>query len=224
MYRILIVEDDAGISGAMKKQIEMWDLEVRCVEDFHNVLGEFSAYEPHLILMDISLPFFNGSHWCAEIRKVSKIPINFVSSASDNMNIMMAINMGGDDFITKPFDQNVLIAKIQAILRRTYDYSGRVSIIEYKGAMLNMEEAILVYQGKRIELTKNEYRILLSLMKQKNKVVSREKLMEELWEGDCYVDENTLSVNINRLRKKLNSYGLFNFIVTKVGMGYCLVK
>lgn len=224
MYRILIVEDDAGISGAMKAQIEAWDLEVRCVENFHNVMAEFSEYGPHLILMDISLPFFNGYHWCAEIRKVSKVPIIFVSSAADNMNIVMAINMGGDDFVTKPFDPSVLIAKIQAILRRTYDYSGLVSIMEYKGAMLSTEEAILTYQDEKIELTKNEYRILLTLMKQKGKVVSREKLMEELWEGDCYVDENTLSVNVNRLRRKLDSHGLCNFIATKVGMGYSLER
>ena len=200
MYRILIVEDDLGIAMAIKKQIESWDLEARRVEDFRNVLAEFSEYAPHLILMDISLPFFNGYHWCSEIRKVSKVPVIFISSASDNMNIIMAVNMGGDDFLAKPFDQSVLMAKIQAVLRRTYDYGGQVTVLEHRGAMLNTSDASLTYQGERVELTKNEYRILQALMEQKGKVVSREKLMEKLWEDDSFVDENTLSVNVNRLR------------------------
>lgn len=220
MYRILIVEDDLGIAMAIKKQIESWDLEARCVEDFRNVLAEFSEYAPHLILMDISLPFFNGYHWCSEIRKVSKVPVIFISSASDNMNIIMAVNMGGDDFLAKPFDQSVLMAKIQAVLRRTYDYGGQVTVLEHRGAMLNTSDASLTYQGERLELTKNEYRILQALMEQKGKVVSREKLMEKLWEDDSFVDENTLSVNVNRLRKKLAAAGLCDFIATKVGMGY----
>lgn len=220
MYRILIVEDDLGIAMAIKKQIESWDLEARCVEDFRNVLAEFSEYAPHLILMDISLPFFNGYHWCSEIRKVSKVPVIFISSASDNMNIIMAVNMGGDDFLAKPFDQSVLMAKIQAVLRRTYDYGGQVTVLEHRGAILNTSDASLTYQGERVELTKNEYRILQALMEQKGKVVSREKLMEKLWEDDSFVDENTLSVNVNRLRKKLAAAGLCDFIATKVGMGY----
>ena len=220
MYRILIVEDDLGIAMAIKKQIESWDLEARCVEDFRNVRAEFSEYAPHLILMDISLPFFNGYHWCSEIRKVSKVPVIFISSASDNMNIIMAVNMGGDDFLAKPFDQSVLMAKIQAVLRRTYDYGGQVTVLEHRGAMLNTSDASLTYQGERVELTKNEYRILQALMEQKGKVVSREKLMEKLWEDDSFVDENTLSVNVNRLRKKLAAAGLCDFIATKVGMGY----
>lgn len=220
MYRILIVEDDLGIAMAIKKQIESWDLEARRVEDFRNILAEFSEYAPHLILMDISLPFFNGYHWCSEIRKVSKVPVIFISSASDNMNIIMAVNMGGDDFLAKPFDQSVLMAKIQAVLRRNYDYGGQVTVLEHRGAMLNTSDASLTYQGERVELTKNEYRILQALMEQKGKVVSREKLMEKLWEDDSFVDENTLSVNVNRLRKKLAAAGLCDFIATKVGMGY----
>ena len=222
MYRILIVEDDRGIASAVQQQISSWGLEAKCVEDFRNVLAEFSAYDPHLVLMDISLPFFNGYHWCSEIRKASKIPIVFLSSASDNMNLIMAINMGGDDFIPKPFDQSVLMAKIQAILRRTYDYSGQVSVLEHRGAMLNTADATLTYQGIRIDLTKNEFKILQTLMEQKGKVVSREKLMERLWESDSFVDENTLSVNVNRLRKKLDAVGLTQLIATKVGMGYLI--
>lgn len=220
MYRILIVEDDMGIASAMKKQIEMWDFEVSCVENFRNVLEEFSEFNPQLVLLDISLPFYNGYYWCAEIRKFSQIPIIFISSASDNMNIVMAMNMGGDDFIAKPFDLNVLTAKIQAILRRTYDFGGQMTILQHRGAMLNTSDASLTYNGERIELTKNDYRILRTLMENKGKVVSRDTLMERLWETDSFVDENALTVNIARLRKKLEQVGLMEFIVTKKGMGY----
>lgn len=222
MYRILIVEDDMGIASAMKKQIEMWDLEVSCVENFRNVMEEFSEFNPQLVLLDISLPFYNGYYWCAEIRKFSQIPIIFISSASDNMNIVMAMNMGGDDFIAKPFDLNVLTAKIQAILRRTYDFGGQMTILQHRGAMLNTSDASLTYNGERIELTKNDYRILRTLMENKGKVVSRDTLMERLWETDSFVDENALTVNIARLRKKLEQVGLMEFIVTKKGMGYLI--
>lgn len=220
MYRILIIEDDRGIANAIIKQAEMWGLEARAVSDFRNVIAEFSEYEPHLILLDISLPFFDGYHWCNEIRRVSKVPIIFISSASDNMNIVMAMNMGADDFIAKPFDQSVLMAKMQAMLRRTYDFGTAVPVLEHRGALLNTGENTLTYQGENIDLTKNEYRILLALMENKGKVVSREKLMEKLWESDSFVDENTLTVNVNRLRKKLDGAGLTDFITTKFGVGY----
>ena len=219
MYRILIVEDDMGIAEAMKKQIEMWDLETRCVENFRNVLEEFADFNPQLVLLDISLPFYNGYYWCGEIRKFSKVPIIFVSSASDNMNIVMAMNMGGDDFIAKPFDLNVLTAKIQAVLRRTYDFGTQMTVLQHRGAILNTSDASLTYNGERIELTKNDYRILRTLMENKGKVVSRDALMERLWETDSFVDENALTVNIARLRKKLELAGLNDFIVTKKGMG-----
>ena len=220
MYRILIVEDDMGIAEAMKKQIEMWDLETRCVENFRNVLEEFADFNPQLVLLDISLPFYNGYYWCGEIRKFSKVPIIFVSSASDNMNIVMAMNMGGDDFIAKPFDLNVLTAKIQAVLRRTYDFGTQMTVLQHRGAILNTSDASLTYNGEWIELTKNDYRILRTLMENKGKVVSRDALMERLWETDSFVDENALTVNIARLRKKLELAGLNDFIVTKKGMGY----
>lgn len=200
----------------------MWDLDARCVEDFRNVLSAFSECNPHLILLDISLPFYNGYHWCSEIRKVSKVPIIFISSASDNMNIVMAMNMGADDFIAKPFDQSVLVAKIQAILRRTYDFSSAVAVIEHKGAMLNTEDGTLIYNNEKIPLTKNEYIIILCLMKNKGKIISREKLMQQLWETDSFVDENTLTVNVSRLRKKLEAAGLPDFIETKFGVGYII--
>ncbi len=222
MYRILIVEDDPGIAQAVAEQAEMWDLEARCVKNFRNVLAEFSEYDPHLVLLDISLPFFNGYHWCGEIRKVSKVPILFISSASDNMNIVMAMNMGADDFIAKPFDLNVLTAKIQAMLRRTYDFAAAVPVLEHRGALLNTGDNTLTYEDEQISLTKNEYRILLTLMKNKGRVVSRERLMERLWETDSFVDENTLTVNVNRLRKKLDAAGLHDFITTKFGVGYLI--
>ena len=220
MYRLFIVEDDAGIAGAIRTQAELWGFEVRCVQDFRNVLGEFAAFEPHIVLLDITLPFFNGYYWCAELRRHSSVPIIFISSASDNMNIVMAMNMGGDDFIAKPFDLSVLMAKIQALLRRTYNFAASAPLLEHRGAILSTGEQVLTYAGQRIDLTKNEYRILLCLMENKTRVVSRERLMERLWETDSFVDENTLTVNINRLRRKLEAAGLKNFIATRFGVGY----
>ena len=222
MYRILIIEDDRGIADAIKTQAEMWELQAQCIQNFRNVMAEFSEFDPHLVLLDISLPFFNGYHWCTEIRKVSKVPIIFISSASDNMNIIMAMNMGGDDFITKPFDQSVLMAKVQAMLRRTYDFAPAVPVLEHRGAMLHTGDNTLTYENEKIALTKNEYKILLTLMENKEKVVSREKLMEVLWDSDCFVDENTLTVNVGRLRKKLEAAGLSDFITTKFGAGYII--
>ncbi len=219
-YRILIVEDDMGIAEGIAEQMKQWNMEAKTVSDFHNVMGEFADFQPNLVLMDISLPFMSGYHWCCEIRKVSSVPIIVVSSASDNMNIVMAVNMGADDFIAKPFDQNVLTAKVQALLRRTYDFGLPTPIIEHGGALLNTEDNTLTYEDKRIELTKNEYRLLYTLMQNKGKIVSREKLMEALWESGAFVDENTLTVNVGRLRKKLENAGLDDFITTKSGVGY----
>lgn len=220
MYKLMIVEDDFGIAEAVKVQAESWDFEVHIAEDFRNVIEEFNAFAPHIVLMDISLPFFNGYHWCGEIRRRSNVPIIFISSASDNMNIVMAMNMGADDFIAKPFDGNVLMAKVQALLRRTYDFAAAAPVLEHKNAILSTGDNSLSYNGVKIELSKNEYRILLCLMENKGKIVSREKLMERLWETDSFVDENTLTVNVNRLRKKLDAAGLEGFITTKFGVGY----
>lgn len=200
----------------------MWDLQSRCVRNLRNVMEEFSEFDPHLVLMDITLPFFNGYHWCGQIRQVSKVPIIFISSAADNMNIIMAVNMGADDFIAKPFDSSVLMAKINALLRRTYDFTGAIPVLQHRGAMLNTGDSNLRYQGTEIPLSKNEYRILLTLMENKGNVVSREKLMEKLWQTDSFVDENTLTVNVGRLRKKLENAGLKDFIETKFGVGYLI--
>ena len=218
--KIFVVEDDAVIAAAVKKHIETWGCECRAASDFRNVLQEFVAFDPQLVLMDITLPFFNGYHWCAEIRRVSRVPIIFLSSASDNMNIVMAINMGGDDFIAKPFDLNVLTAKVQAMLRRTYEFTVGGSLLERGGAVLSSGDTSLSYAGQQLDLTKNEYRILQVLMQAGGQIVSRDTLMQKLGESDSFVDENTLSVNIARLRKKLESIGLDEFILTKKGLGY----
>ena len=222
MYRIFLVEDDAVIASAVKRHLESWGCEVGCAADFSNVLAEFESFSPQLVLLDISLPFYNGYHWCSEIRRVSDVPVMFISAASDSMNIVMAMNMGADDFIAKPFDPNVLMAKIQALLRRAYDFAADAPLIEHRGALLNTGDGTLVYEGQRINLSKNEFRILLTLMRSKGRTVSREKLMEALWETDCFVDENTLSVNVGRLRKKLEAAGLTDFIATRHGVGYII--
>lgn len=222
MYKILIIEDDFSMAAAMKKQIESWGNQVKLVEDFQNVLSAFVEYDPHMVLVDIMLPFFNGYHWCSEIRKISGVPVIFISSASDNMNIVMAMNMGGDDFIPKPVDLNVMMAKIQAVLRRTYDMVGKIPVLEHREAMLNLNDTTLTFRGENVELTKNEFRILQTLMENKGKIVSRDTLMTRLWQTDSYVEENTLTVNITRLRKKLENIGLEGFITTKVGSGYLI--
>lgn len=220
MYQIMIVEDDEIIAKTVKEHLESWAYSVHVVQDLSKVMVEFANVSPQLVLMDIKLPFFNGYHWCSEIRKVSHVPVIFVSSALDNMNIVMAVNMGGDDFVSKPFDLEVLTAKIAALLRRSYDFAGNSFVLEHKGAILNVSEASISYGEEKMELTKNELHILNTLMENKEKVVTRDTLMEKLWESDNYVDDNTLSVNVNRLRKKLESIGLKDFIMTKKGIGY----
>ncbi len=222
MYKIMLVEDDENMANAMRTQLQAWGYEVYCIQNFQKVTEEFLTVEPQLVLLDIMLPFFNGYHWCSEIRKHSNVPILFISSASDNMNIIMAMNMGGDDFIAKPFDLNVLLAKVQAILRRTYDLTGSIPVLEHKGAILNLNDMTLHYGEQILDLTRNEFRILQTLLEQKGKVVSRNTLMMRLWEIDSYVEENTLTVNINRLRKKLVEIGLEDYIKTKVGCGYII--
>lgn len=220
MYRILVVEDDMTIAKALASHLRKWDYEVACVEDFKNVMEIFAEYDPQLVLLDIVLPFFNGFHWCQEIRQLSKVPIIFISSAGDNMNIVMAMNMGGDEFIEKPFDLNAVTAKVQAMLRRTYAFHGSANIIEHHGLLLNLGDASLSYQGEKIELTKNEFKIFQTLLENAGKIVPRDDLITRLWESDEFIDENTLTVNIARLRKKLGIAGLEDWIVTKKGIGY----
>ena len=220
MFKILIVEDDRGIAEGIQSLLEQWGMEARRVQDFRNITGEFETYQPHLILLDIKLPSYDGYYWCGQLRQRTAAPIIFISSAADNMNIVMAMNMGGDDFIAKPFDGSVLVAKVQAMLRRSYDMGAPAVLRERRGAQLSADDQKLTYQGQTVELTKNEYRILACLMESAGKVVSREKLMQRLWETDSFVDENTLTVNVNRLRRKLAGAGLVDFIATRHGVGY----
>ncbi len=216
----MIVEDDLTIARAIKDHLSKWDYDVTYVTDFKNITEQVIRFLPHLVLLDVVLPFFNGFYWCGEIRKISKVPIIFISSAGDNMNIVMAINMGGDDFIVKPFDLNVLTAKVGALMRRTYSFQGQINVIEHRGILLNLSDATLIYRDQKIELTKNEFKILQLMMENIGKVVSREEIMQRLWENDAFVDDNTLTVNIARLRKKLVESGLDHFITTKKGLGY----
>ncbi len=220
MYTIFIVEDDQTIASSLQKHLESWDFTVYCALDFKDILSEFTSAKAHLVLMDITLPCFNGYHWCTKIREVSKVPVIFLSSSADNMNILMAINMGADDFIAKPFDLHVLTAKIQALLRRTYSFTPRSELLAHKGLILNTDDASFTALDKRYELTKNEFRILLTLVENKNTIVSRDSLMNRLWSDDCFVDDNTLTVNVNRLRKKIEEAGFPDFIHTKKGQGY----
>ncbi len=222
MADIFIVEDDPVIAREMDNFLTSWGHNVKCAQDFKNVTAEFADFNPQLVLLDITLPFFNGYCRCREIRKLSDVPIIFISSAADNMNIVTAVNMGGDDFLAKPFDLSVLNAKVQAILRRTYELSGAGNLKEHRGAVLNKQSAAVSYRGKSAELTKNEYRILLTLMEKSGKIVTRESIMEQLWQDESFVDENTLTVNVTRLRKKLESIGLADFITTKKGIGYII--
>jgi two-component system response regulator protein BraR/BceR len=222
MYRIFLVEDDDSIAGSITRHIESWGFMVVRADDYRNILAEFAAVDPQLVLLDISLPFADGYHWCEKIRRVSKVPIIFISSAADNMNIVMAVSAGADDFVAKPFDLSVLTAKIQAVLRRTYAFAGQSPITEINGLLFNREEGALTGDDKKIPLTKNECRILALLLDNKGRVVSRELMMTRLWETDSFVDENTLSVNVARLRKKLDEAGATGTIQTKKGMGYII--
>ncbi len=220
LYKILIVEDDETIAGGLKSHLERWNYQVECATDFRNVMEKFVEYDPQLVLLDIVLPFFNGFHWCQEIRKISKIPIIFLSSVNDNMNIVMAMNMGGDEFIEKPFDLNVVTAKVQAVLRRTYEFRGTTDVMEWNGAILNLADTTLLYQDQKLDLTKNEFKILQILLENAGRIVSRETIMTRLWDSDEFIDDNTLTVNVARLRKKMEKIGLGQKITTKKGIGY----
>ena len=222
MYRIFLVEDDPIIAHTVRQHLESWGWQVKAAADFANVMADFTAFDPQLVLLDIGLPVYNGYHWCGEIRKQSRVPVIFLSSASDNMNIVMAMHMGGDDFIPKPFDLNVLTAKVQALLRRTYEFTREQSELPLGGGALRLSEGVFVKGDTRLELTRNEFRILEMLLENRGRTVGRDQLMERLWSTDSFVDENTLSVNVNRLRKKLEGAGLFDAIRTRKGEGYII--
>ena len=220
MYRILIVEDDSTITAVLKRTLEKWNYQVTAVGDFSRVLEQFEEDGPDLVLLDISLPFFDGYYWCGEIRRVSQVPIIFISSASDDMNLVMAVNMGADDFLAKPFKLEVVMAKIQALLRRTYAFGEQKTVLRVGDAVLNPGDGTLDVGSRKVELTKNELRILNMLMERKGTVVSRDDMIRQLWEHEDFIDDNTLTVNVTRLRRKLEGVGLSGFIETKKGLGY----
>ena len=223
MFKVLIVEDDVKIRDIILENIHKWGYEGMIVEDFSKVVERFAEYQPHLVLLDINLPAFDGFYWCGKIREISKVPILFISSRNSNMDIIMAVNMGGDDFVQKPFSLDVLLAKVNALLRRTYSYVDvETNILEHQGVVLNLKDSCVLYQQQKQGLTKNEFKILYILMKNNGKVVSRDDIMRKLWEDESFVDDNTLTVNINRLRKDLGDMGLEDFIKTKRGQGYII--
>ncbi|MFR5887723.1 MAG: response regulator transcription factor [Oscillospiraceae bacterium] len=223
MYRVLVVEDDPVIAGAVCERLESWGLETRRARDYGAVMEEFAAFGPQLVLLDVSLPRYSGYHWCAEIRKVSKVPVMFISSAAEKMNIVMAMNMGADDFVAKPFDLDVLMAKVQALLRRSYDFGAPSRLLDCGGgALLDPASGTVTAGGVRLELTKNELRILQALAEKRGSVVTREELMLRLWQTDSFVDENTLTVNVTRLRRRLAELGLGELIKTRKGLGYII--
>lgn len=222
MHKILIVEDDNIISKSIANHLNKWDYIVERVDDFKNIIEKFTQFDPHLVLLDISLPFYNGYHWCTEIRRISKVPIVIISSTSENINIIMAMDMGADDFIIKPFDLSVLVAKVNALIRRTYSFGDQIEVLEHNGVLLNLENTCVLFEDKQIELTRNEFKIITVLMENKDKVVSRNQLMTKLWESESFIDGNTLTVNMARLRKKLEEIGIYDFIKTKKGIGYLI--
>ena len=223
MYKILLVEDDPIIAQSIQNILATWHYEVILVQEFDKVLDLYLQTSPQLVILDITLPLFNGYYWCQEIRKVSNVPILFLSSHDQATEIVMSINMGADDYITKPFDSMVLVAKIQGLMRRAYELTAETEFSEYHGAMLNLKTTQLHYQGNLVDLTKNEFQILRVLFASAGHYVSRDQLMQELWSSEVFIDDNTLSVNMARLRKKLEGVGIEDFIHTKKGIGYGLV-
>lgn len=219
-YRVMIVEDDEVIAEIVKKDLERWDYEVALATDLKNVAGQVEKQKPDLVLLDINLPFYNGFYWCKEIRTFSKVPIIFLSSADDNMNIVMAMDMGGDDFIAKPFDSSVLTAKVNAMIRRSYTYRDSVEMLRTGKLSLNLADASLYYEKQQTELTKNEFKIIKMLMENAGNLVSRDRLIARLWDDGDFIDDNTLTVNVTRIRKKLKEMGAEDLIQTKKGIGY----
>lgn len=219
-YKVLIIEDDLNAAENICKFLSDWGLHCAYLQDFQQVMADYVRFNPEIVLLDVKLPHYNGFHWCEEIRKISKVPIIFISSVSDNLNMILAMNMGGDDYVVKPFDLNYLLAKINSLLRRTYDFQGTMNVIACGDVILNLDSAKLQYQGQTVDLSRNDFLILRELMSHQGKSVSRDDLMQALWNDNTFVDDNTLSVNVARVRGKLDKIGLGDFIATKKGMGY----
>ena len=222
--KILLIEDDQSIFEIVQQRLQQWGFTVKGVKDFQAVMDDYRTFAPNLVMIDIQLPAYDGFHWCREIRAESNVPILFLSSRDHPMDMVMAMQMGADDFVQKPFHMDVLIAKIQAILRRTYDYKEQVNAtIEWQGAIIDYDRALVSYKGMQVELTKNELFILKALLTSAGQIVSRDEMMRKLWDDDRFVNDNTLTVNVNRLRQRLEDIGLVGVIVTKKGLGYMAV-
>ncbi|NLI22633.1 MAG: response regulator transcription factor [Clostridiales bacterium] len=220
MFTIMIVEDDPTIAKLLASGLRRWGYGAFVCDALDDVAGVFAREQPHMVLMDCTLPYYNGYHWCEEIRKVSKAPIVFISSNTGSMDMVMAMSMGGDDYIAKPFDMDVVVAKIGALLRRAYDFAGAQVPLSHRGAALDAGQSVLIRDGRKLDLTRNECRILQTLLEHKGTIVGRDTLMQRLWDSDCFIDDNTLTVNIARLRRKLDEFGLAEFIATRKGQGY----
>jgi OmpR family two-component system bacitracin resistance response regulator BceR len=225
LFKLLLIEDDVTLFNELKERLEQWSYDVYGIHDFSSVMQEFSEAKPDLVIMDIQLPKYDGFHWCRMIRSHSKIPIIFLSSRDHPSDMVMSMQFGADDFVQKPFHFDVLVAKIQALLRRVYNYSvEQVSLLSWQGATIDYEKNKVSNKSKTIDLTKNEIFILKCLIYKKNTIVSRDELINSLWEDKRFISDNTLTVNVNRLRKKLDEIGLGTFIETKVGQGYVAIE
>lgn len=218
-WKIFLVEDDKVIAEEIESYLKFWNYEIKIAEDFQNIFDDFKNFHPDLVLMDVSLPFYNGYHWCKIIRKNSKVPILFISAADENLNLIMAMDLGADDYLTKPFELELLQIKIRALLRRAYEYVETKNIF-YKDIRLNCDNMIISRENKERELTKNEFKILEILLEKPGKVVNRDEIIDKIWQTDSYIDDNTLTVNVMRLRKKLEEINIFELIKTKKGVGY----
>ncbi|MDU7531789.1 MAG: response regulator transcription factor [Peptoniphilus harei] len=218
-WKIFLVEDDKVIAEEIERHLNFWNYEIKIAEDFQNIFDDFKSFHPDLVLMDVALPFYNGYHWCKIIRKNSKVPILFISAADENLNLIMAMDLGADDYLTKPFELELLQIKIRALLRRAYEYIETRNI-SYKNISLDCDKMIISRENKEIELTKNEFKILEILLEKPGKVVNRDEIIDKIWQSDSYIDDNTLTVNVMRLRKKLEDINIFELIKTKKGVGY----
>lgn len=222
--KIFVIEDDMAIFTSLKERFEQWSLEVKGPTNFQDVMADFIEEKPHLVMIDIQLPAFDGFHWCREIRAISKVPIVFLSSRDHPMDMVMAMNMGADDYVQKPFHFDVLLAKVQAILRRTYAYGEEKSAVsEWNGAVIDMKRSVIRKDGQDVELTKNEFFILAALVESTDQIISRDELIRKLWDDERFVNDNTLTVNVTRLRQKLTEIGLGEAVVTKKGLGYMAI-
>ncbi|WP_342471594.1 response regulator transcription factor [Metasolibacillus sp. FSL H7-0170] len=223
--KIFLIEDDMSIFRLIEERLQQWSLQITGPKDFQKVMNDFTEVNPQLVIIDIQLPAYDGFHWCREIRAVSNVPILFLSSRDHPMDMVMAMQLGADDFIQKPFHMDVLVAKIQALLRRTYDYQQQVQqVVSWQEAVIDYERGLLMYHDRQIDFTKNELFILKLLVERVDRIVTREELMRKLWDDERFVNDNTLTVNINRLRQKLEDVGLTNVIITKKGLGYMAVS